>query len=52
MTPGCTKGPSKSPGDTETDALILLGVGNVGVYNGSMTEWAADTTLPLVTEDT
>ena len=33
--------------------LTLLGVDNVAVYNGSMTEWAADPTLPLVTgEDT
>jgi len=29
--------------------LTLLGVDNVAVYNGSMTEWAADPTLPLVT---
>jgi thiosulfate/3-mercaptopyruvate sulfurtransferase len=28
--------------------LTLLGVDNVAVYNGSMTEWAADPTLPLV----
>jgi thiosulfate/3-mercaptopyruvate sulfurtransferase len=35
-----------------SDALILtlLGVDNVAVYDGSMTEWAADPTLPLVTE--
>jgi thiosulfate/3-mercaptopyruvate sulfurtransferase len=31
--------------------LTLLGVNNVAVYDGSMTEWAADTTLPLVTGD-
>jgi thiosulfate/3-mercaptopyruvate sulfurtransferase len=29
--------------------LTLLGVDHVAVYNGSMTEWAADPTLPLVT---
>jgi thiosulfate/3-mercaptopyruvate sulfurtransferase len=29
--------------------LTLLGVDNVAVYDGSMTEWAADPTLPLVT---
>jgi thiosulfate/3-mercaptopyruvate sulfurtransferase len=29
--------------------LTLLGVDNIAVYNGSMTEWAADPTLPLVT---
>ena len=29
--------------------LTLLGMENVAVYNGSMTEWAADPTLPLVT---
>jgi thiosulfate/3-mercaptopyruvate sulfurtransferase len=29
--------------------LMLLGKDNVAVYNGSMTEWAADPTLPLVT---
>jgi thiosulfate/3-mercaptopyruvate sulfurtransferase len=31
--------------------LTLLGVGNVAVYDGSMTEWAADPSLPLVTGD-
>jgi thiosulfate/3-mercaptopyruvate sulfurtransferase len=30
-------------------ALGLLGISNVAVYDGSMTEWAADPTLPLVT---
>lgn len=30
-------------------ALTLLGVDNVAVYDGSLTEWAADPTLPLVT---
>ena len=29
--------------------LTLLGVDNVAVYDGSMTEWAADPSLPLVT---
>ena len=29
--------------------LTLLGVDNVAVYNGSLSEWAADPTLPLVT---
>jgi thiosulfate/3-mercaptopyruvate sulfurtransferase len=29
--------------------LTLLGVDNVAVYDGSMTEWSADPTLPLVT---
>ena len=29
--------------------LTLLGVENVAVYDGSMTEWAADSSLPLVT---
>ncbi|SRR6266545_2682253 len=34
-----------------SDALLLtmLGADNVAVYDGSMTEWAADPTLPLVT---
>lgn len=31
--------------------LTLLGVDNVAVYDGSMTEWAADPALPLVTEE-
>ncbi len=31
--------------------LSLLGVENVAVYDGSMTEWAADPSLPLVTGD-
>lgn len=31
--------------------LTLLGHENVALYDGSMTEWAADTTLPLVTGD-
>jgi thiosulfate/3-mercaptopyruvate sulfurtransferase len=30
-------------------ALSLLGVENVAVYDGSLTEWAADPALPLVT---
>ncbi|WP_420467753.1 sulfurtransferase [Panacagrimonas sp.] len=29
-------------------AMTLLGVKNIGVYDGSMTEWAADLNLPLV----
>ena len=29
--------------------LTLLGVENIGMYDGSMTEWAADLSLPLVT---
>ncbi|MFN8444905.1 MAG: sulfurtransferase [Caldilineaceae bacterium] len=32
-------------------ALSLLGVENVAVYDGSLTEWAADPTLPLVTNE-
>lgn len=32
-------------------ALSLLGVENVALYDGSMTEWAADPSLPLVTGD-
>ncbi len=32
-------------------ALTLLGHRNVAVYDGSMAEWAADATLPLVTGD-
>lgn len=31
--------------------LTLLGVNNVAVYDGSMTEWAAEPNLPLVTGD-
>ncbi len=31
--------------------LTMLGVDNVAVYDGSMTEWAADSTLPLVVGD-
>jgi thiosulfate/3-mercaptopyruvate sulfurtransferase len=31
--------------------LTLLGVDNVAVYDGSMSEWAADPTLPLVAGD-
>jgi thiosulfate/3-mercaptopyruvate sulfurtransferase len=30
-------------------ALSLLGVDDVAIYDGSMTEWAADPSLPLVT---
>jgi thiosulfate/3-mercaptopyruvate sulfurtransferase len=30
-------------------ALGLLGISNVAVYDGSMTEWAVDPSLPLVT---
>ena len=35
------------------DALLLtlLGAENVALYDGSMTEWAADSSLPLVTGD-
>jgi len=32
--------------------LTLLGVENVAVYDGSLTEWGADPTLPLVTGST
>ncbi len=32
--------------------LTLLGAQNVALYDGSMTEWAADPTLPLKTGDT
>jgi thiosulfate/3-mercaptopyruvate sulfurtransferase len=32
-------------------ALNLIGVDDVGLYDGSMTEWAADPRLPLVTGD-
>jgi thiosulfate/3-mercaptopyruvate sulfurtransferase len=28
-------------------ALTRLGIDNVSVYDGSMTEWAADPSLPL-----
>jgi thiosulfate/3-mercaptopyruvate sulfurtransferase len=31
--------------------LSLLGVKNVAIYDGSMSEWAADPSLPLVCED-
>jgi len=31
--------------------LSLLGVENVAIYDGSMSEWAADPSLPLVCED-
>ena len=31
-------------------ALHLIGVDNVAVYDGSLTEWAADPELPLVTD--
>jgi thiosulfate/3-mercaptopyruvate sulfurtransferase len=30
-------------------ALLLVGHGNVAVYDGSMSEWAADKSLPLIT---
>ena len=33
-------------------ACMLLGQDNVGVYDGSMSEWAADDTLPLTLGDT
>lgn len=33
-------------------ALSLLGAENVALYDGSLTEWAADPSLPLVTGDT
>ncbi len=29
--------------------LIRLGVQNVAIYDGSLTQWCADTALPLVT---
>jgi thiosulfate/3-mercaptopyruvate sulfurtransferase len=29
--------------------LTLLGVENIAMYDGSLTEWAADSSLPLVT---
>ncbi len=32
-------------------AMTLLGVKNIGVYDGSMTEWAGDPSLPLVVGD-
>jgi thiosulfate/3-mercaptopyruvate sulfurtransferase len=32
-------------------ALTLLGHEDVAVYDGSLTEWAADPALPLVTDD-
>jgi thiosulfate/3-mercaptopyruvate sulfurtransferase len=32
-------------------ALTLLGHRDVAVYDGSLTEWAADPALPLVTDD-
>jgi thiosulfate/3-mercaptopyruvate sulfurtransferase len=31
-------------------ALVLLGVENVAVYDGSMSEWTADPDMPLETE--
>jgi thiosulfate/3-mercaptopyruvate sulfurtransferase len=36
-----------------SDALVLtlLGAENVAVYDGSMTEWGADPSLPLETGD-
>jgi thiosulfate/3-mercaptopyruvate sulfurtransferase len=36
-----------------SDAFVLnvLGVDDVAIYDGSMTEWAADPSLPLVTGD-
>jgi thiosulfate/3-mercaptopyruvate sulfurtransferase len=36
-----------------SDAFVLnvLGVDDVAIYDGSMTEWAADPALPLVTGD-
>jgi thiosulfate/3-mercaptopyruvate sulfurtransferase len=30
-------------------ALTMLGANNVALYDGSMSEWAADSALPLVT---
>jgi thiosulfate/3-mercaptopyruvate sulfurtransferase len=34
---------------TDSFALMLLGHKNVALYDGSMTEWAADSTLPMET---
>ncbi len=36
---------------SDTFVLMLLGVGNVALYNGSMKEWAADPDLPLQVAD-
>ena len=37
--------------NSSSDAFVLtlLGATNVALYDGSMTEWAADPALPLVT---
>lgn len=38
-------------GSADAFLLSLLGVENVALYDGSMTEWAADPSLPLTTGD-
>jgi thiosulfate/3-mercaptopyruvate sulfurtransferase len=31
-------------------ALTMLGVSNIAVYDGSLSEWSADPALPLLVE--
>ncbi len=39
-------------GSSAAFALVLLGVTDVAVYDGSLNEWSADPTLPMTTQET